>query len=128
MVCLTHCIFNLQQDAIVAVRSSPSSPSFPNPYAAFADRVCSMYYFISRMWIATVEFNLVCYHSLRSCVDTCASIPRLGAVEECVESLTLNAMCLHFVLQCAAANIIMHCGKPNAQVTGNYDRTVPWFG
>ena len=87
-----------------------------------------MYYFISRMWIATVEFNLVCYHSLRSCVDTCAYIPTLETVEESVESLILNAMGLHFVLQCAAANISMHCGKPNAQVTGNYDRTLSLFG
>ena len=57
---------------IAPSRLNGSSAPFPNPYAAFADRVCSMYYFISRMWIATVEFNLVCYHSLRSCVDTCA--------------------------------------------------------
>ena len=86
-----------------------------------------MYYLSNRMWIATVDFNLVCYHSLRVWVDSCASMPRLGTAEESVESLILNAMGLHFLLQCVAANISMHCGKPNAQVTGNYDRTVPWF-
>ena len=88
--------------------------------------LASMYY-LSR-WIATVDFNLACYHSLRVCGDTCASMPRLGTVEESVESLPLNAMGLHLILQSLAANMSMHCGKPNAQVTGNYDRTVPWFG
>ena len=82
-------------------------------------------YLSSRMWIATDHFNVGCYHSLRVCGDTCASIPRLGTVEESVESLPLNAMGLHLLLQSLAANMSMHCGKPNAQVTGNYDRTVP---
>ena len=90
--------------------------------------LASMYYFSSRMLIATVDFNLVCEHSRVVCVDTCASIPRLGTAEEGVETALVNAMGLHCCAIFVAANILMHCGKPNAQVTGNYDRTAPWFG
>ena len=92
--------------------------------ARHCSRVCTAAAHVGHMDLI-VDFNLACYHSLRVCVDTYASIPRLGTAEESVESLILNAMGLHFVLQCAAANITMHGGKPNAQVTGNYDRTVP---
>ena len=45
----------------------------------------------SVMLSKAVDFKLVCYHSLRVCSDTCASIPRLGTVEESVEVLNARS-------------------------------------
>ena len=76
------------------------------------------------MLISTADLNLVNKHSWRVCIDARTLTFVLVILEEDVESLLLNAMCLHSVLQCVVAYISMYCGKPNAQVTGNHGMTI----
>ena len=45
--------------------------------ARHCSRVCTAAAHVGHMDLV-VDFNLACYHSLRVCVDTYASIPRLG--------------------------------------------------